>query len=193
MCAHLHVYMCMRARTHITPYNFFLWCFLQGEYRHNMTQHWVKELDVHKVPRTEDPNLISTMSDPVKIRSWQIAGLPKDNLSVENGVIVEFSRRWSLFIDPQGQANKWIKNMVSDGVTWDLLALCVMVCLYVCVWVCVCTCVYLHACVYTYMHMCIHMSLCLFVYLSLFVYMYTCVYEWIYIYSSQKVKQHMRK
>ena len=47
-----------------------------------------------------------------QIRSWQIAGLPKDNLSVENGVVVQYSRRWPLFIDPQGQANKWVKNMV---------------------------------------------------------------------------------
>lgn len=77
-----------------------------------MTHEWVGKLDMYKVPRTESPDLISTMSDPVKIRSWQIAGLPKDNLSVENGVIVQFSRRWSLFIDPQGQANKWIKNLV---------------------------------------------------------------------------------
>lgn len=78
-----------------------------------MVTDWIKNLDVHKVPRTEEPSLIDSMSNPVKIRSWQIAGLPKDNLSVENGVIVQFSRRWSLFIDPQGQANKWIKNMVS--------------------------------------------------------------------------------
>ena len=56
---------------------------------------------------------MSTLADPVKIRSWQIAGLPKDTLSVENGVVVQFSRRWPLFIDPQGQANKWVKNMVS--------------------------------------------------------------------------------
>ena len=85
-----------------------------------MTDHWIEELDKNKVPRTEDPNLISTMSDPVKIRSWQICGLPKDNLSVENGVIVQFSRRWSLFIDPQGQANKWVKNMVSAGSSFFL-------------------------------------------------------------------------
>ena len=73
----------------------------------------MKELDNHKVPRTDDPTLIATLSDPVKVRSWQIYGLPKDNLSVENGVIVQFSRRWPLFIDPQGQANRWVKNMVN--------------------------------------------------------------------------------
>ena len=39
-------------------------------------------------------------------------GLPRDSLSVENGVITQFSRRWPLFIDPQGQANKWVKSMV---------------------------------------------------------------------------------
>ncbi|ESO89348.1 hypothetical protein LOTGIDRAFT_210379 [Lottia gigantea] len=86
-----------------------------GEYRLNMLGEWIKLLDEYKVPRTEDPNLTSTMSDPVKIRSWQIAGLPKDALSVENGVIIQFSRRWPLFIDPQGQANKWVKNMEKDN------------------------------------------------------------------------------
>lgn len=85
---------------------------LQGDFRQKMFEDWVKDLDTHKVPRTDDPSLTSTMSDPVKVRSWQIAGLPKDNLSVENGVIVQYSRRWPLFIDPQGQANKWVKNMV---------------------------------------------------------------------------------
>ena len=51
----------------------------------------------------------------------QKAGLAKadsvlhDTLSVENGVINQFSQRWTHFIDPQGQANKWIKNMVSPS------------------------------------------------------------------------------
>ncbi|KAK2091252.1 Dynein heavy chain 1, axonemal, partial [Saguinus oedipus] len=44
-----------------------------------------------------------------------IAGLPNDTLSVENGVINQFSQRWTHFIDPQNQANKWIKNMEKDN------------------------------------------------------------------------------
>jgi len=37
--------------------------------------------------------------------------LPSDNFSVENAIIIIKTRRWPLCIDPQGQANKWIKNM----------------------------------------------------------------------------------
>lgn len=31
--------------------------------------------------------------------------------SVENAIIVMSANRWPLMIDPQGQANKWVKNM----------------------------------------------------------------------------------
>ena len=90
---------------------------MQGKYRVDLVQGWQKDLTSFQVPHTSGANLVSILSDPVKIRSWQIAGLPRDTLSVENGVIVQFSRRWPLFIDPQGQANKWVKNMVSPSVT----------------------------------------------------------------------------
>jgi len=77
-----------------------------------MTQKWIEHLKKFNVPHTESPEIIKTLGDPVKIRNWQLAGLPKDTLSVQNGLIVQFSQRWPLFIDPQGQANKWIKNLV---------------------------------------------------------------------------------
>ena len=86
---------------------------LQGEYRSDLSQMWKEKLSEYNVPHTDSASLVSTFGDPVKIRSWQISGLPKDTLSVENGVITQFSRRWPLFIDPQGQANKWVKSMVS--------------------------------------------------------------------------------
>ena len=31
--------------------------------------------------------------------------------SVDNAIIVMSANRWPLMIDPQGQANKWVKNM----------------------------------------------------------------------------------
>jgi dynein heavy chain len=67
-----------------------------------------------KIPCSETPSLTNTLGDAVKIRAWQIAGLPVDAFSVDNGIIVDNSRRWPLCIDPQGQANKWIKNMEKD-------------------------------------------------------------------------------
>ena len=79
-----------------------------------MVRIWQEKLAQFKVPHSSSATLLSTLGDPVKIRGWQIAGLPKDMLSVENGAIVQYSRRWPLFIDPQGQANKWIKNLVHN-------------------------------------------------------------------------------
>ena len=97
------------SKTNLTP---FVSIFPQGEYRTSLAQEWIGNFGRNHVPHTEDPNLVAAFGDPVKIRSWQIAGLPRDNLSIENGVIVQFSQRWPLFIDPQGQSNKWVKSMV---------------------------------------------------------------------------------
>ena len=47
----------------------------------------------------------------MQIQGWNIAGLPKDDTSTENGVIIEKTKRWPLMIDPQSQANKFIKNL----------------------------------------------------------------------------------
>eukprot|EP01045_Picozoa_sp_COSAG04_P038861 COSAG04_NODE_10612_length_764_cov_0.837594_2_plen_94_part_01 len=50
------------------------------------------------------------MGNPVDIRQWNLEGLPKDSLSTENGILVTRAKRWPLMIDPQKQANTWIKN-----------------------------------------------------------------------------------
>jgi len=47
-------------------------------------------------------SLSATLGDAVMVRAWQIAGLPIDNFSIDNGIIVTVSRRWPLMIDPQG-------------------------------------------------------------------------------------------
>lgn len=54
------------------------------------------------IPCSASFSLITTLGEPVVIRAWNIAGLPVDAFSIENGIIVEKSRRWGLMIDPQG-------------------------------------------------------------------------------------------
>lgn len=46
------------------------------------------------IPCSENFSLSKTLGDPIKIRAWNIAGLPTDIFSVDNGVIVDNSRRW---------------------------------------------------------------------------------------------------
>lgn len=54
------------------------------------------------------------LEDPVKTKQWTAASLPNDNLSIENAIILFKARRWPLMIDPQNQANKFIKNLGKD-------------------------------------------------------------------------------
>jgi dynein heavy chain len=63
------------------------------------------------LPGSQKFALSEILGEPVKIRSWIIAGLPNDAFSIDNGIIVMRARRWPLCIDPQGQANKWVKRM----------------------------------------------------------------------------------
>ncbi|XP_027467991.1 dynein heavy chain 3, axonemal [Zalophus californianus] len=81
------------------------------DYRTRCQKQWLAQCKDKVIPGSSDFSLSNTLGDPVKIRAWQIAGLPIDSFSIDNGIIVSNSRRWALMIDPQGQANKWVKNM----------------------------------------------------------------------------------
>ena len=56
-------------------------------------------------------SLATVLGDPILIRQWQIDGLPTDSFSTDNGIVVATARRWPLMVDPQGQANKWVRAM----------------------------------------------------------------------------------
>ena len=50
----------------------------------------------------------------MEIKAWKANELPTDEFSQENGVLAMQGRRWPLSIDPQIQANRWLKNMHKD-------------------------------------------------------------------------------
>ncbi|XP_050489875.1 dynein axonemal heavy chain 7-like isoform X6 [Bombus huntii] len=80
-------------------------------FRLRQTVLWVKRCTDLQVICSSDFQLRDILGNPALIRSWNIFGLPNDAFSVDNGIIIKNSRRWPLIIDPQGQANRWIKNM----------------------------------------------------------------------------------
>ena len=67
------------------------------------TALWLKLCKEKNIPCSQTFSLAATLGEPVKIRDWNIAGLPVDSFSVDNGIIVSNSRRWPLMIDPQGK------------------------------------------------------------------------------------------
>lgn len=52
--------------------------------------------------------------DEATIGQWNLDGLPKDDLSIQNGIMVEASERFPMLIDPQGQGAYWIKNKYGE-------------------------------------------------------------------------------
>ncbi|KAJ3371981.1 Dynein heavy chain 7, axonemal [Kappamyces sp. JEL0680] len=80
-------------------------------YRDECVTEWARICKDRGIPCSEEIKLSVVLGDPVKTRSWVLAGLPNDSFSIDNGIMISNARRWPLMIDPQGQANKWIKNM----------------------------------------------------------------------------------
>lgn len=80
--------------------------YFSTEFRHEILRGWNKLCHQKHLPCAEKFSLINILGNPMEIRQWSICGLPSDNFSVENGIIVSNSRRWCLMIDPQGQVKK---------------------------------------------------------------------------------------
>lgn len=68
----------------------------------------MKELQLKISPNLK---MVSFLSNPIETLNWSILGLPKDETSVINGILIHKSQRWPLMIDPQSRANKFIKNI----------------------------------------------------------------------------------
>ncbi|XP_039087571.1 dynein heavy chain 2, axonemal [Hyaena hyaena] len=85
--------------------------FLTNYREEIVNQIWIRKIWELQVPCSPRFTFDNFLSNPTKVRDWNIQGLPSDAFSTENGIIVTRGNRWALMIDPQAQALKWIKNM----------------------------------------------------------------------------------
>ena len=64
-----------------------------SQFRNELESGWLRKLDEIGVLHTPNVNMRSFLGDSVKIQNWNIAGLPKDDSSTENGIIINKARR----------------------------------------------------------------------------------------------------
>ncbi|XP_029343675.1 dynein heavy chain 5, axonemal-like [Acyrthosiphon pisum] len=80
------------------------------EYRASIMQSWYDQLNERNIPNTPNLNVTEKLADPPTISEWNLQGLPNDDLSIQNGIIVTKSSKYPIMIDPQSQGIAWIKN-----------------------------------------------------------------------------------
>ncbi|PZC81902.1 hypothetical protein B5X24_HaOG211688 [Helicoverpa armigera] len=80
------------------------------EFRALLISNWLSELLRRKIPVSMNLNITDQLTDTATIGEWNLCGLPTDELSIQNGIIVTKAARYPLLIDPQTQGKIWIKN-----------------------------------------------------------------------------------
>jgi dynein heavy chain len=82
-----------------------------AEYRDVLSANYFEaDLNARSIPNTDDLKLTNFLVDEQTIGDWNMEGLPTDDLSIQNGIMVTRSSRYPLMIDPQSQAITWIKQ-----------------------------------------------------------------------------------
>lgn len=87
--------------------------FFSTEVRVEILKSWNQLCVEKRISCTDNFSLANILGDPMQIRQWSLCGLPSDNFSIENAIIVHNSRRFSLLIDPQGQVSTIISISIS--------------------------------------------------------------------------------
>ena len=81
------------------------------DFRTIIGKEWQKLLTERRIPYSPSINVVDYLTDTTQMGEWSLQGLPTDDLSIQNAIIVTKATRYPLLIDPQGQGKAWIKNL----------------------------------------------------------------------------------
>lgn len=84
-------------------------------FRANTIDLWHQRCIELGIPCSEKFSLRRVLGNEVEIKSWSVDGLCAEDYSIENIILMNNSYRRCLLVDPQRQANKWIKRMQSSN------------------------------------------------------------------------------
>ena len=86
-----------------------------SHYRDECIVQWSTMLREKGITCADNFQLAECLGEKVQIRAWTIAKLPNDAFSIDNAIMLAKSKRWPLMIDPQGQANRWVRNTEAEN------------------------------------------------------------------------------
>lgn len=85
-----------------------------SKHRETLLEQWREYLATRGISYSPEFNICRFLSDATTMREYQLQGLPSDDFSKENAIIIKQHSRWPLIIDPQGQAHNWITNLEKE-------------------------------------------------------------------------------
>eukprot|EP00927_Polykrikos_kofoidii_P046386 TRINITY_DN40623_c0_g2_i1.p1 TRINITY_DN40623_c0_g2~~TRINITY_DN40623_c0_g2_i1.p1 ORF type:complete len:3637 (-),score=783.39 TRINITY_DN40623_c0_g2_i1:390-10571(-) len=95
--------------TYVGPFN--------SEFRDKLFAGFLTDTHKRGVPAHTKTDIVTFLVDQGSLGEWALEGLPGDELSVQNAIMVTRSARYPLMVDPQGQANRWIKNREKNRIS----------------------------------------------------------------------------
>lgn len=79
-------------------------------FRLKCTNDWHSLCQRLSIPSSHEFKFTKVLGSEIQIQRWALDGLSKDEFSVGNAIILKNSWRYCLLIDPQRQANLWIRK-----------------------------------------------------------------------------------
>eukprot|EP00760_Papus_ankaliazontas_P001566 PhM_4_TR10512/c1_g1_i1/m.53321/K10408/DNAH; dynein heavy chain, axonemal len=88
-----------------------------ADYRQTLLDEIIEDAKTNHLPMNPSFSLVRFMVSEQQITEWQLQGLPADDHSTQNAIIVTTSPKAPMLIDPQGQGQYWVqKTYAADGL-----------------------------------------------------------------------------